>query len=308
MQHEVLITGAGGFVGKNLQKYLEEKSIPVKAVSVRNRSLTPGDLSFAVVHLAGKAHDLKKTSNPQEYYDINTELTKKIFDAFLLSDAEVFILLSSVKAVADTVTGIVEETAIPAPVTDYGKSKLLAEQYLLASAIPGNKRVYILRPCMIHGPDNKGNLNLLFKIAALGLPYPLAAFHNQRSFLSIDNLCFVIEELVERKDIPGGIYHVSDDQPVSTKRLMELFSEVLSQKQRFLHISPGVIKWIAGMGDVLHLPLNTERLNKLTENYVVSNTKLLGAIGKKLPISAEEGLRKTIRSFKEKAGNTAGKN
>lgn len=61
-----------------------------------------------------------------------------------------------------------------------------------------DKRVYILRPCMIHGPGNKGNLNLLYNVVRKGIPWPLGDFENKRSFTSIDNLCYVVEGLLER--------------------------------------------------------------------------------------------------------------
>ena len=123
----------------------------------------------AIIHLAGKAHDLKKAANPEEYYHVNTNLTNFIFDTFLTSDVKVFITLSSVKAAADEVNGELTEEYIPNPITHYGKSKLLAEQYIFSKEIPEGKRVYVLRSCMIHGPGNKGNLNLLFKIVSRGI-------------------------------------------------------------------------------------------------------------------------------------------
>ena len=85
-----------------------------------------------VIHLAGKAHDLKNISNKDEYYEVNTELTKQIFDSFLISDSSVFIILSSVKAVAENVIGILNENCEPNPKTHYGKSKLFAESYILS--------------------------------------------------------------------------------------------------------------------------------------------------------------------------------
>jgi len=155
---KLFLTGSSGFVGRNLQEFLntyQVKQLDSKSQIVINEN--------SVVHLAGKAHDLKKTSNPDEYYQVNTVLTQTIFDAFLDSTAKVFITLSSVKAVADEVDVALTEEYIPNPITHYGKSKLLAEQYILSKEIPAGKRVYILRPCMIHGPHNKGNLNLLPK-------------------------------------------------------------------------------------------------------------------------------------------------
>ena len=84
-----------------------------------------------------------------------------MFDQFLKSDCETFIYMSSVKAVVDQADGILTENVKPNPITVYGKSKLAAEEYILSRKNLKNKRVYILRPCMIHGPNNKGNLNLL---------------------------------------------------------------------------------------------------------------------------------------------------
>ena len=84
--------------------------------------------------------------------------------------------------------------------------------YILSKEIPKGKRVYILRPCMIHGPGNKGNLNLLYQLVSKGLPWPLGGFQNQRSFLSVENLCFVIKELLENESIPSGVYQVADDE------------------------------------------------------------------------------------------------
>ena len=153
----IFLTGASGFVGSNLVEFLKTNYTIIKYH--RGWQILLND--SIVIHLAGKAHDLKKTSNSEEYYQVNTELTKNIFDAFLISDAKVFITLSSVKAVADEVVGELTEDHHPKPITHYGKSKLLAEQYILSQKIPKGKRVYVLRPCMIHGPGNKGNLNLL---------------------------------------------------------------------------------------------------------------------------------------------------
>lgn len=250
-----------------------------------------------MIHLTGKAHDLKNVSNPDEYYEVNTELTKKIFDAFLVSEARTFITLSSVKAAADSVNHILTEDVIPNPKTHYGKSKLLAEEYILSN-LPENKRVYILRPCMIHGPGNKGNLNLLYKFVQKNIPYPLAAFENKRSFLSIDNLCFIVKELIEREDIPSGVYNVSDDDALSTNEVVKTLSRSLGKTGRLWKIPEKIIFFLAGLGDILKLPLNTERLQKLTENYVVSNNKIKKAINKPLPLTAEEGLLITANSFK----------
>jgi nucleoside-diphosphate-sugar epimerase len=290
----VFITGSSGFVGKSfIANFSDEKLIQWNRGNEINI-----DSALIVIHLAGKAHDLKKASNGDEYYQVNTELTKKVFDAFLVSDAKVFITLSSVKAVADEVSGELTEEYIPNPITHYGKSKLLAEQYLLTTEFPEGKRVYILRPCIIHGPGNKGNLNLLYKLASKGIPWPLGAFENKRSFCSIDNLMFVIKELIEREDIQSGVYNVADDMPLSTNEVISILAESQNRKPRIWNISRRLIDLGAKIGNVLKLPLNEERLQKLTDSYVVSNEKLMSAIGKPLPASSREGLLNTFNSFK----------
>lgn len=294
----IIITGASGFVGMNLQKFLKPL-YAVQPLSVRYFPNQKIDLETdVVVHLAGKAHDLKKVAKPSDYQEANFELTKQLFDSFLISKATVFVFMSTVKAAADEAKEILTEETIPDPKTHYGIAKRQAEEYILSQNLPAGKRVYVLRPCMIHGPGNKGNLNLLYQFVSKGLPWPLGGFENQRSFLSIENLCFVIKELLENEAIPSGVYQVADDQALSTNEVIQLLCSSLSKKSMVLKIAPSWIKGMARLGDYLHLPLNSERLQKLTEDYVVSNSKIVAAIKKSLPISSKEGLLKTFESFK----------
>ncbi len=289
----IFITGGTGFVGTNLQGFLGNKFAFVNykkdsAISIQES---------VVIHLAGKAHDLKNISTPDEYYKVNTELTINLFDAFLASKAKVFITLSSVKAVADEVEGELSETVMPNPITHYGKSKLLAEQYILSKLIPAGKRVYIVRACMVHGPGNKGTLNLLYNLVSKGLPWPLGSFVNFRSYLSIENLCFILKELIDRDDIPSGVYNVADDLPLSTNEVIKLIAVSKGKKASILNINKTFIKALARLGDFLKLPLNSERLQKLSESFVVSNAKIKDALGKQLPVSSKNGLMKTFQSF-----------
>ena len=202
---------------------------------------------------------------------------------------------------SDEVEGELSEESTPNPVTHYGKSKLLAEQYILAQPIPEGKRVYILRPCMIHGPGNKGNLNLLYSLISKGLPWPLGLFENIRSYLSIENLCFIISELIQREEIPSGVYNVVDDVPLSTNEVINLIAESKGDKSKILNLNKTIITAIALVGDFLKLPLNSERLQKLTESYLVNNDKIKVALGKPLPVSSKEGLISTFQSFASNA-------
>ena len=297
---KIIITGGSGFVGQNLEQYLKEKRYEIKKLSLRNENWSNHVYSdaTAIVHLAGKAHDTANTSADAEYFKVNRDLTIELFDLFLKSDIRDFFYFSSVKAVADTVDGVLEENVEGKPFTPYGKSKLEAEQYLLAQTLQEGKRLFIIRPCMIHGPGNKGNLNLLYKVVEKGIPWPLASFENRRSFLSIDNLCYLIEQMLIQTDLPSGVYNFSDDEAVSTNELVTIIGNSLGKKPQLWRIPTGLIQAVVKIGDVLPLPLNSERLKKLTESYEVSNAKIKGALGiNKLPTTAKEGLEKTIRSF-----------
>ena len=322
----ILITGIHGFVGSNLVAALyehhtfygldiisPEKKGVVRTFSWKDIETTSFPMQRlpcfdAIIHLAGRAHDTKNQSASQVYFDINTGLTQKIFDFFLESSAKRFIFFSSVKAAADSVVGdMLTEDVIPTPVSPYGESKIAAEEYILSKlrsehgelkvAMQRDKRVYILRPCMIHGPGNKGNLNLLYNVVKKGIPWPLGDFENKRSFTSIDNLCYVVEGLLT-KDVASGIYHMGDDEALSTNELIALMCEAMGKEPHIWKMNRKMMEGCAGLGTLLHLPLNTERLRKLTENYVVSNEKIKLALGiDRMPVRAADGIMKTIRSF-----------
>lgn len=308
---KLLITGIHGFVGNNLVEYLKEGNeifgldivSPVREAVVQTFGWDELDLIpkiDVVIHLAGKAHDTRSKQDEDVYFRVNTDLTKKIYDWFLIADANQFIFFSSVKAAAESVVGdFLTEDVEPLPVGPYGESKLAAEQYIFNN-LPGestNKNVIVLRPSMIHGPGNKGNLNLLYKVVSKGIPWPLGAFENRRSFTSIDNLKFLIEKIIVLRP-ESGVYNVADDDSLSTNELIVAISEASAVKNHIWKINKKYIKCFAYAGSLLNLPLNKDSLRKLTENYVVSNQKLKKSLGvSSLPLSAREGIHKTIKSF-----------
>lgn len=312
---KILITGVHGFVGSNLVEALSKTNTiyGLDIVSPLKEGVRftyswdyldkPGEIPSvdAIIHLAGKAHDTKNQSAAEIYFKINRDLTIKAYDYFLKSSAKKFIFFSSVKAAADRVDGdFVDENVVPSPKGPYGESKIAAEEYIRSKEnerIKAGKETYILRPCMIHGPGNKGNLNLLYGVVKKGIPWPLGSFENKRTFTSIDNLCFIIKGLLT-ENVESGIYNINDDEAVSTNELIDIVCSAMGKKTHIWRIPRGLMEGVAKIGGALHLPLNAERLQKLTENYVSSNAKIKKALGvDKLPVRAKDGLTKTIKSF-----------
>lgn len=311
----ILITGVHGFVGSNLVEALKKEHTiygldivsPIKDGVRYTFSWDYLDKDGgipevdAIIHLAGKAHDTKNKSAADVYFKVNTDLTKKIFDWFLVQPkCKKFVFFSTAKAAADKVDGILTEDVVPTPVGPYGESKIAAERYLLSKmedVRSKSKDVYIFRPCMIHGPGNKGNLNLLYNVVKKGIPWPLGAFENRRTFTSIENICFAVNGVIT-KDVPSGIYNMGDDEALSTNELIEEICKSLGKKAHIWKLPKGLMNGVAKVGGMLHLPLDSERLRKLTEDYVSSNEKIKKALGvEKMPVDAREGLKVTLVSF-----------
>ena len=332
----ILITGVHGFVGTNLVDALkrEHTIYGLDIISPQKEGVkytfSWDDLEKetmipevdAIIHLAGKAHDVKNKSAADVYFKVNTGLTQKIFDYFLAHESiKKFVFFSTAKAAADKVDGVLTEDVVPTPVGPYGESKIAAEKYILekfkdyslklkdSSKVDGEKvenlnstlpakQVYIFRPCMIHGPGNKGNLNLLYNMVRKGIPWPLGAFENRRTFTSVENVCFAVNGVLT-KDVPSGIYNMGDDEALSTNELIEEICKSLGKKAHIWKLPKGLMNGVAKIGDWLHLPLNSLRMQKLTENYISSNAKIKAALGvEKMPVDAREGLKVTLDSFK----------
>lgn len=328
----ILITGVHGFVGSNLVKALASEHTvygldivnPEKEGVVRtygwddlDKGLVP-DVD-AVIHLAGKAHDTRNKSAADVYFKVNYGLTKRIFDWYETQPGtKKFVFFSTAKAAAECVPEVLFEDVTPTPKGPYGESKIKAEDYIIealgnhgvskssmSSRMPGEehpdngKEVYIFRPCMIHGPGNKGNLNLLYGVVSKGIPWPLGAYDNRRTFTSVRNMCFAVNGVLTN-NVPSGIYNMGDDDALSTNELIGIICRTLGKKAHIWRIPQGLMETVAKLGGWLHLPLNPLRMQKLTENYVSSNSKIKAALGvDRLPVDARDGLAETILSFKD---------
>jgi nucleoside-diphosphate-sugar epimerase len=289
---KVQLTGASGFIGSNITKLIKADFNPVK-ITLSDSYTIDADI---FIHLAGLAHNLNSYKSTKDFYIINSELTKKAFDAFLVSNAKKFILLSSVKAVRNESDSIINEDTIESPSTDYGKSKLEADNYILSQDLPNGKFIYILRPALITGPGVKGNMLKLYNFSNQPFSCLFSSINNQKSFCNILNLSYVIEQIFIRNDIPSGVYLLSDNETLSTSSII---SELSSKNFKHCYFSKFFavlfnillsLDKLIGYTSVL-IPLKT-----LTSDYVISNSKITKALGKSLPFSSISG----IRSIKDK--------
>ncbi|HCN84401.1 MAG TPA: hypothetical protein DIT07_12390 [Sphingobacteriaceae bacterium] len=192
---KLLITGATGFLGINILRYLKrdsdieihiltrDKLKSADLIDIEQANIITYDeiMNFSeydtILHLAGIAHNSKKVKDPEVYCKVNFELTKYLYENFLESRAGKFIFLSTVAVYGNSHTQVLTESCIPAPATDYSKSKLLAEEFIIAKEVPLKKSYYILRSALVFGPGNKGNFSSLSNFVSKGLPYPLSLIH-----------------------------------------------------------------------------------------------------------------------------------
>ena len=305
---KIVITGSNGFIAKNLRLFLVSNGF--NCLGITRNATSPSEISWNDlelgksygnywIHTAGKAHDRSSDVNESEYSKANLYLTQRVFELFLSDpNSEKLIFLSSVKAVASSVEGILREDHQHQVGNPYGKTKKDAEDFLLAQNLPTNKKIIILRLCMTHGRGNKGNLNLLFNLVKKGIPYPFGSFSNQRSILSVDNLAFIINSILNSETFKSGVYNVADDGFLSTTEIISIISEVLEKRPSILFFPKKIVYFGVGLFRVFRLNTLTSSFNKLTENYRVSNEKIKKELGlDEMPISNRTGLKTTIKSF-----------
>jgi len=301
--NSVSIAGSSGFIGRKLSAALQEQ-YNITKISLRSKSWQDEitNSTGGIINLVGLAHDHNGLATEQDYYYTNYELVKELFSCFLKSQSPLLIHISSLAAVEEFDRDEdITETSFCRPESWYGKSKRAAEEWLLSQALPEDKKVLIIRPPMVHGPGDKGNLGLLFKIISKGFPYPLSAFDNKRSFISIHNFCFFIDQmLVKHQSLKSGLLHVADDEQLSTLEIIKIIKTLLDKNTLNLPLPKGVVRFLATIGDMFNLGFNTKRLRKMTGNLIVSNHKAKEMLNlNRLPLTAKEGVKITLQSFLE---------
>lgn len=315
---QVLVTGANGFIGARLCEALRQSGCVVRTAS---RSASPGNhivIDFSridscpaelcrnidvIFHLAGKAHALAEHQQENaEYHLINTLGTQKLLEAARQAAVKRFVFFSSVKAVGDSDHQPMDESVIAPADTPYGQSKRDAEELVLhGHYVP---HAVVLRPSMVYGSTNKGNLPLMIKAIRRGLFPPLPEQGNRRSMIHVDDLICAALLAAENPAAAGQRYIVTDQQNYSTRQIYDAIRLALGKPRLNWAIPMSWLKTLANVGDFIgklsgrRFLFDNDALQKLTGSAWYSSVKISRELGFKPCHTLYQALPDIIRSIR----------
>jgi UDP-N-acetyl-alpha-D-quinovosamine dehydrogenase len=307
---KVLVTGAGGFVGRPLCKEMFRRGYQVRAamrmhgqLSAAGETVTVGTIDAStqwddalkgvdtVIHLAARVHVMKdKAADPlTEFLKVNLYGTSNLARQAAGAGVKRLVFASSVKVNGEqTKEGqVFSENDEPDPQDPYAISKLQAEEVLQSIAKDTGLEVVIVRPPLVYGPGVKGNFFRLLTAIDKGIPLPLAGANNLRSLVYVGNLVDAMAACATHPAAAGQTYLVSDGEDVSTAMLVERISRLLGRNSRSFNFPPGLLRAAA---TVLG---RTAQVNRLFGSLRVNDQKLRGELGWTPPYTMEQGLGDT---------------
>jgi len=314
----VLLTGANGFIGRPLfERLLDEgfqTNMAVRSISVQDKapscvctligeidSVTPWDQALAnidvVIHLAARVHITNESAADSlaEFRKVNVDGTVNLARQAAQMGVRRFVFISSIKVNGENTEFGRPFTPedIPAPTDAYGISKREAEDALRLLASETGMEVVIIRPPIVYGPGVKANFQTLMRCLARSIPLPLGAINNQRSLVALDNLVDLILTCIDHPKAANQTFLVSDNDDISTTRLLLLLADALGKKAFLLPIPENAIKKIAVLIG------KKQMAQKLCGSLQVDISKTLNLLDWKPPIKIEQALLKTARAFKD---------
>lgn len=277
---KIVVTGAGGFVGQHL---LTQVDTDIELIPLSLQSEDWMSFNFAtidsVIHLAGKAHQMTPIDD-DIYFQINTALTKQVFQKAKESGVPHFIYISSTKVYGDGNYDFLDEKSECNPTDAYGKSKLATEQYLLSQ--PFN--VAIVRPPLVYGKGVKGNMEKLVTLCNEKSWLPFGGINNKRAMVYVGNLNALILQIAKTK--ATGIFIAGDQRPVSTTELVAAIAASLNKKIKLISIPQFVRTFIKLVKPALYV--------RLFGSFNVSNSNTNKQLNFTPPFCFEHGITKMI--------------
>jgi nucleoside-diphosphate-sugar epimerase len=317
---KILVTGANGFVGRQLCRTLRQEGFSVKAAIRQNLAAPAEDVHYVpvgdigpdtdwtealqgvglVVHLAGRAHVRRESLSDSmaEYERVNTLGTIRLAQMAAAAQVERFLFISTVKVNGEeTPEQPFLETDRPGPRDAYGVSKWRAEEGLLRLHQQGELPVVIIRPPLVYGPGVRANFLQLIRWVDYGLPLPLGSIKNKRSLVGLRNLANFITICLKHPSAPGEIFLVSDQEDLSTPDLIRRIGGFLGRSAYLLPI-PYRCLWI-----MAHMVGQKDALGKLCHSLQVNVEKAQKVLQWQPAFSVNEELKQTIKWYKTEYKN-----
>jgi UDP-glucose 4-epimerase len=311
-----LVTGANGFIGRYLCQSLDEQGYTIRVLnrhidsrwtdavsldlSSTNWNINPCEGIDVVFHLAGKVHSLAEVvQDDEEYWRINTEGTRKLLLAAQQAGVKRFVFFSSVKAVGGSDRQPMDETVVAPADTPYGRSKYEAEQLVLHGGYVPHP--VVIRPCMVYGNSDKGNLPQMIKAIRKGIFPPFPELHNRRSMVHVEDVVGAALLVAKMPQAAGQIYIVSDGQNYSTREIYDGIRAVLGKSPSSLSVPIGLMRALAKVGDCIgclfgrRFFFDSDALDKLTGSAWYSSAKIERELGFKPTRSLSSTLPEIVR-------------
>ncbi|MSO75663.1 MAG: NAD-dependent epimerase/dehydratase family protein [Alphaproteobacteria bacterium] len=311
----ILITGAAGFIGRALAAELVDRGIDITAavrvsppaglLPTGSRIVAVGDIERTgdwrpalvgvthVVHLAGRAHvaGAEGADRSALFHRVNRDATASLAAAAREAGVRRFVFVSTIKVHGEA--GHFSEADPPRPVDPYGRSKWQGEQALLAAA-GGRMETVILRPPLVYGPHVKANFLALLRLAATGLPVPVAAADNRRSLIYVANLVSAIGRCLDHGDAAGGTFLVGDGEDLSPRDLVRRLAVALGRRPRILALPPA---WLRA---ALALVGRRGAADRLCDTLTLDDSRIRLALAWQPPHTLDDGLRATAKWYRDR--------
>ena len=318
-RHDILVTGASGFVGRALCDLLAASGRAPRKAARRPPANAPdtvatGDIGpdtiwkaalegvRCVVHLAARTHVLRESAaGPlSEYRRINVQGTERLAREAVASGVKRIVFLSSVKVNGErTLAHPYTEDDAPQPEDAYGATKQEAEQVLARFAAEAGLEVVVLRPPLVYGPGVKGNFLRLMNFVARGIPLPLGSVDNLRSLVYVENLVDAITRAIDSPQAAGRIYLVSDDEDVSTPQLVRTIAGALEVGTRLFPFPPRLLQMagsLLGRGG---------EVSRLTGSLQVDSSRIRRELAWSPRFRLAQGLAETARWYRARENKAA---
>ena len=308
----ILVTGANGFVGRALCEHLSRQGLKAygllrktqEGLNVKNQFIVKDFINHSdwgsilkgidgVVHTAGLAH--AKGRPDKDYYDINTEITKKLALECVKHKVKRFVYISSISVYGiSSSREIITHSTPHNPSTPYGHSKLLSEIFLQKLYEKDALDTVIIRPPLIYGENAPGNIDLLLKAIKYNLPLPFSGVQNLRSMIYISNLCDCLIRCVIDQEAPGNTFLVSDFKDVSTVTAIKSLAKGLKKHPKLFPFPLIILDY------ALKILGKEEMLQKITGSLQLDISHIQQVLGWTPPFSVKEGLEETAKFYNHK--------